>query len=180
MKGIGWRVGVVAALALGLVGPSVADEAKDDTAADVDAGYVNTDAMFEFLAAEVAAQRGDVEGAIAVYERLARQLKDPQIARRAVETAIRARNFNAALDSSTLLLELDPDSALAREIIAALLANGGDLEKARTTLAGILEKTANRGPILVQLSHLFSKFPDKAAVISATFAAWMPWSAVRA
>ncbi|HEX4779161.1 MAG TPA: tetratricopeptide repeat protein [Usitatibacter sp.] len=166
--GKAWWAAVAAAFVVGLVGPSAAEEPKEDTAADSDPAGVKADAMFEYLVAEVAAQRGDTEGAIAVYERLARELKDPAIARRAVETAIRARAFGPAMDSATLLLELDPDSALAREIIAALLANGGDLEKARTTLAGILEKTANRGPILVQLSHLFSKFPDKAAVLEAT------------
>ncbi|HUL97022.1 MAG TPA: tetratricopeptide repeat protein [Usitatibacter sp.] len=165
MKGIGWRFGVVAVLALGLVGPSVADEAKDEPA-DADSGYVNTDAMFEYLAAEVAAQRGDTAGAIAVYERLAKQLHDPQIARRAVETAIRARDFNAALDSATLLIELDPDSALAREIMAALLANENNLPKAREMLTRILAQASDRGPIIVQLSNLLAKYPDKVEVLA--------------
>jgi len=176
MAGRTWWLAALAALALGLVGPSAAEEPRDEQqAADADSGSTNTDAMFEYLVAEVAAQRGDAEGAIAVYQRLARELKDPHIARRAVETAIRARAFGPAMDSATLLLELDPDSALAREIIAALLANGGDLGKAKATLAGILERTADRGPILVQLSHLFSKFPDKAAVLEATRAVTAPY-----
>jgi len=174
--GKGWWAAVAAAFVVGLVGPSAAEEPKDEAAAESDPAGVKADAMFEYLVAEVAAQRGDTEGAIAVYERLARELKDPAIARRAVETAIRARAFGPAMESATLLLELDPDSALAREIIAALLANGGDLEKARGTLAGILEKTPDRGPILVQLSHLFSKFPDKAAVLEATRKVTAPYA----
>ena len=44
---------------------------------------------------------------------LAREMRDPQVARRAVELAIRARAFGPALESAALLLELDPDS-LAR------------------------------------------------------------------
>ena len=175
MVGRTWWLAVVAALALGLVGPSSAEEPRDEQPADAESGSTNTDAMFEYLVAEVAAQRGDTDGAIAVYQRLARELKDPHIARRAVETAIRARAFGPAMESATLLLELDPESALAREIIAALLANGGDLEKAKATLAGILERTTNRGPVLVQLSHLFSKFPDKAAVLEATKAVTGPY-----
>ncbi len=118
--------------------------------------------------AEFAAQRGDTDGALSVYHRLARELKDPQIARRAVESAIRARAFGPALESATLLLELDPESTLAREIMAALLANEADLNKARDVLGGILEKTANRGPIVMQLSYLLGKFPDKAAVLETT------------
>ena len=134
-----WWGAVVAAFALGLVGPSVAEETTDESL-EADSGAGTSDAMYEFLVAEIAAQRGDVDGALAVYQRLARELKDPQIARRAVETAIRARAFGPALESATLLLELDPESILAREIMAALLANEGDLAKARDTLAGILEK----------------------------------------
>jgi tetratricopeptide (TPR) repeat protein len=167
-----WGV-VIAALALGLVGPSAAEET--DEALEADNGASTSEAMYEFLVAEFAAQRGDTQGALEVYHRLARDLKDPQIARRAVETAIRARAFGPALDSATLLLELDPESTLAREIMAALLANDADLGKARDTVAGMLEKTANRGPLVMQLSHLFSKFPDKAAVLDTTQAVTLPY-----
>ncbi len=167
MAGRNWWYGAIAAMALGLVGPSVADEPREE-AVEADDGAATADAVFEFLVAEIAAQRGDTEGAQSVYHRLARELKDPQIARRAVESAIRARAFGPALESATLLLELDPESTLAREIMAALLANDGDLDKARNALASILEKTANRGPIVMQLAHLLGKFPDKAAVLQTT------------
>ena len=171
MAGRTWWFGAVAAMALGLVGPSVAEETPEDTVeaeADADASAATADAVFEFLVAEFASQRGDTDGALSVYHRLARELKDPQIARRAVESAIRARAFGPALESATLLLELDPESTLAREIMAALLANEADLNKARDMLGSILEKTANRGPILMQLAHLLGKFPDKAAVLETT------------
>ena len=166
MKVAGWWIAAAAALALGPVGAASAEEPGDTVV--IESAPVNTDAMFEYLVAEVAAQRGDAEGAIAIYERLAREMKDPQIAKRAVETAIRARAFGPAMESSALLLELDPESSLAREIMAALLANEGDLDKARDTLAKILEKSQNRSAILSQLSMLLSKFPDKAAVLEAT------------
>ncbi len=78
-----------------------------------------------------------------------RDCSDPRIAKRAVETAIRARAFGPAMESASLLLELDPDSALAREIMAALLANEGDLDKARDSIAAVLAKAQNRGPILI-------------------------------
>ncbi len=167
MAGRNWWYGAVAALALGLVGPSVAEETPGDEV-EADAGAATADAVFEFLVAEIAAQRGDTDGAQSVYQRLARELKDPQIARRAVEAAIRARSFGPALESATLLLELDPESTLAREIMAALLANEADLNKARDMLGGILEKTANRAPIVMQLAHLLGKFPDKVAVLQTT------------
>ena len=132
--------------------------------------------MYEYLLAEFSAQRGDVEDALAIYARLARQLHDPEIARRAVETAIRARDFGAALDNATLLIELDPQSSLAREIMAELLANGGDLPKATELLKSVLEKTANRGAIMLQISHLLGKFPDKVAVMEATRTVTAPYA----
>ena len=161
-----WWAALAAAMALGMVGPSVADETDD--AIEVDGASARSEALYEFLVAEIAAQRGDTEGALAVFHRLARELKDPQVARRAVETAIRARAFGPALESASLLLELDPESTLAREIMAALLANEGDLGKAKGTLAALLSKNPNRGPIVMQLTNLLAKFPDKSAVLEAT------------
>src|SRR5258708_18417772 len=168
-----WWAAFAAALALGVVGPSVAEETDDPIEADC--ASANSEGMYEFLVAELAAQRGDTEGALAIFHRLARELKDPQIARRAVETAIRARAFGPALESASLLLELDPESTLAREIMAALLANEGDLGKAKQTLGALLSKNPNRGPLVMQLSNLLAKFPDKAAVLEATQAIAEPY-----
>ena len=167
-------MGMLAALAISVAGQALAQDANEPAATDEAAA--SSDAMFEYLVAEFAAQRGDTDGALAIYERLAKQLHDPAIARRAVETAIKARDFDAALQDATLLLELDPDSSLAREILAALLANGGDLQKAQGLVTDILAKSNDRGPVLMQLSHLFAKFPDKAAVLEATRTVTAPYS----
>ena len=172
-----WWVGLAVSLAAVAWTPAWAQDGKDaGDAAAGDESANGTDAMFEYLVAEFAAQRGDTDGALAIYERLAKELRDPAIAKRAVETAIRAREFGPALDNATLLLELDPESTLAREIIAALLANDGDLAKARGLVEGILAKTSDRGPVLMQLAHLFGKFRDKAAVLEATQAVTEPYA----
>ena len=170
-----WRRGVLAAVlwvgsAVALAGDDlvVAGEESAETVEAHDSGQVSAEAVFDFLVAEVAAQRGDFDGAIAIYHRLARELGDPQVARRAVELAVRARAMGPAMDSAALLLELDPQSSLAREIIAALLANEGGIEKARTTLAELLEKPQGRAALLMQMQHLLAKFQDKAAVFETT------------
>jgi tetratricopeptide (TPR) repeat protein len=62
--------------------------------------------------------------------------------------------------------------------MAALLANEGDLDKARELLQGVLAKSADRAPILMQLSHLFGKFQDKAAVLQATRTVTAPYAAM--
>jgi tetratricopeptide (TPR) repeat protein len=172
-----WWLGLAAALALSISAPVFADEADDEDAVEEDSSAA-ADGIYEFLVAELAAQRGDLDGALSIFHRLARDLRDPQIARRAVETAFRARAFGPALESATLLLELDPESSLAREIIAALLGNEGEIGKARTLVGGILEKSANRAAVLMQLSHLFGKFSDKAAVLEATRTVTAPYLAM--
>ncbi len=136
---------------------------------------VPVQSIYEFLKAEVAAQRGDLDTALAIYARIARETRDPQVARRAVEAAVRARAYGPALDAAVLLLEIEPDSALAREIIASLLANEGNLAKAQATVAALLGKSVDRAALLTQLSHLFAKFPDKTAVLEATSALAKPY-----
>lgn len=173
-----WWLGVAAAVALAVSNPVFADDEADDEDVIGEDTSAAADAIYEFLVAEVAAQRGDLEGALAIFHRLAREMRDPQIARRAVETAFRARAFGPALESATLLLELDPESSLAREIMAALLANEGEIGKARTQIATILDRSANRPAILMQMSHLFGKFPDKAAVLEATRGVASPYLAM--
>ena len=146
-----WWAALAAAIALGVVGPSVADETRRSRRGGRRARR-RSEAMYEFLVAEIAAQRGDTEGALAIYHRMARELRDPQIARRAVEMAIRARAFGPALESASLLLELDPESTLAREIIAALLANEATSPRRRTRWPACSSKNAEpRRRSLMQL-----------------------------
>ena len=167
--GTWWRGALAAAILAAAPLAVCAEEAKRPAVAvEAESASVSADAMFEFLVAEVAAQRGDVEGALAIYQRMARELRDPHLARRAVELAVRARAFATAIEAAAILLELDPASALGREIMAALLANDANLDKARDTVAGILERNPNRAAVLMQLQHLFGKFPDKARVLEAT------------
>ena len=117
MKLRNWWLGALAAAMLGAA-PWASGKEPRDAAADADIASASADAVFEFLMAEVAAQRGDVEASVAILNRMARELRDPLLARRAVEVAVRARAFEPAIESAALLLELDPGSTLGREIMA--------------------------------------------------------------
>ena len=126
------------------------------------------DAMVEFLTAEVAAQRGETGSAVATMGRLAREMRDPQIARRAVELAIRAHAMEPALEMAMLLVELEPDSTLGRELVASLVASRGDLEKAREAIAGFVDASPDKPLLITQLAYFFGKYADKGAVLEAT------------
>ena len=166
-----WWCAALAATMLALAPGAMADDEgvdEDSEALEPDESSASANAVFEFLLAEIAAQRGDVEGALAIYHRMARETRDAQVARRAVELAVRARAFGPALESAALLLELEPGSALGREIMAALLANDNSIDKARDTLVGMLDKSRSRAALFMQLQHLLGKFPDKAATLETT------------
>ncbi len=164
-----WWIGAVGAIAFMGVPAVAADSVVDNTITiGVDEGAAATDAMFEFLVAEIASQRGDNEAALGIYQRMARELRDPHIARRAVELAIRSRAYGPALESSALLLELEPQSTLAREIIAAILGNEGDINKARDAMSALLDRNPNRGAVLMLLPQLFVKFNNRPAILDVT------------
>ncbi len=135
-------------------------------------------AIFEFLAAEVAAQRGETAVALGTMARLAKETRDPQIARRAVEIAIRARALEPALDLAALLVELEPESTLGRDLVASLLGNRGELDKATESVAAIVAASGDRPLMLTQLSYFFAKFPDKKAVLASVRTIAAPYSAL--
>ena len=125
-------------------------------------------AMTEFLEAELDAQRGDSGSAIDTLTRLARELRDPKIARRAAELAIRTRATEPALEMGMLLVELEPEETLGRDLVASIVATRGDLEKAREAIAAFVEASSARPILITNLAFFFGKYPDKAAVLDAT------------
>jgi len=135
-------------------------------------------AIFEFLAAEVAAQRGETAVALGTMARLAKETRDPQIARRAVEIAIRARALEPSLELAALLVELEPDSALGRDLMASLLASMGGLDKATESVAGLLAASGDRPLLLTQLSYFFAKFSDKKAVLESVRKVTAPYASL--
>jgi len=136
---------------------------------------VPVEAVHDLLKAEFATQRGDLDTALTIYTALARAYRDPAVARRAVEVAIRGRNFGAAIDASALMLELEPDSTLAREMLASLITNeAGGLDGAQATIKRLIDRSGEPTALLMQLSHLFGKVPDKKAVLAATQALVAP------
>jgi hypothetical protein len=83
--------------------------------------------LFKMMVAEIAMQRGQPHIAVQTYLELARATRDPRIAQRATEVAWNARFNSAALEAAGIWLQVDPGSAQARQIIAALLVNQAQL-----------------------------------------------------
>ena len=123
--------------------------------------------LYQYLISEIAGQRGRTSLALKGMVDLAQRTRDPRVARRAVEIAFQARQMDAALEATSLWLELEPDSIVARQTLAAITGNQGTLESTKLNLVNLLAQPRRTAGVLMQLSGLLSRFPDKPAVAAA-------------
>ncbi len=102
-----------------------------------DLPLVNLDSatLFQLMAADIAAQRGQPATAYATYMSLAIKTADPRLARRALEVALREQNTDSALESARLWNRLAPKDAQANQSLTVLLVSRGLIDEARPRLA---------------------------------------------
>ena len=86
--------------------------------------------LYEFLLAEIAAQRGNVGLAAQAYAELAKRTRDPRIARRATEIAVFARMGNAAIESARVWHDTEPNSQRPLQALSGLLVSAGRFDEA--------------------------------------------------
>lgn len=121
--------------------------------------------LYQFLLAEIAAQRGQLGLSSSAYLDLAMSTRDPRIVRRAAEIAFHARQYDAALEASRLWLSLEPESAQAKQMLSTLLLASGHVEELAGSLARDLAAEAPRvGETLMRLIRAFARYPDKLAI----------------
>lgn len=127
---------------------------------------LTSELLFDFLLAETALQRDNLEVAVERYAKLARDTRDPRIAERATDVALRARRPDEAEEAVTLWVNLEPDSINARQAAAALFVSIGKLDKARPHLVKLL--SSEKGSVdkaFMHLSRLLSRHSDKKAAL---------------
>ena len=127
---------------------------------------LTAEALYEFLLAEVALQRGQLGVAAQAYLDLAKRSKDPRVAKRAWEVAGHARMPNAATDAARVWHEADPESDEALRALSSLLVSTNKLDEAEPYLQKILaRRTGDVGEILMQLGQFLGANPDKTAAL---------------
>jgi len=119
--------------------------------------------LFKFLIAEVAGQRGAIGVANSTYLDLARQTRDPRIARRAAEIAVFARDQDSALEATRLWVEVDQESERAQQTLASLLLSRGELSEAEPLLKAFLARDPANA--FLHLSALMGKTRDTKATL---------------
>jgi len=121
--------------------------------------------LYQYLLAEIAAQRGQFGLSASAYLDLATSTRDPRIVRRAVEIAFHAHQYDAALTASRLWLSLEPESAQAKQMLSTMLLASGRVEELAGSLARDLAAEAPRvGDALIRLARAFVRYPDKQAI----------------
>lgn len=127
---------------------------------------LTAEAMYEFLLAEIALQRGQNNVATQAYLDLARRTRDPRVARRAAEVAMHARMPGAAVESARIWFELEPGSDDALRAYSSLLVATGKLDEAEPHLRSLIaRKPEEAGEQLQQLSQFLGSNKDKTAVL---------------
>lgn len=124
--------------------------------------------LFQLLASEIAAQRGQLGSAAATYQRMAEDTRDPRLARRATELALAQRALDRALPAARLWYELSPQSAQAGATFETLLLSTGKLTEAEPLMAKRLARArADRKlpEYYRQTERSLARVTDKAAAL---------------
>jgi tetratricopeptide (TPR) repeat protein len=120
--------------------------------------------LYQILLAEIAGTRGQTGLSAEAYADLARNTRDPRVARRAAEIAIFARRYDLALESAHLWLAIEPTAPQARQMLTGLLAATNKSDELSEHLTKELTAAGKDvGPLLMQLNRFLARNPDKQA-----------------
>jgi tetratricopeptide (TPR) repeat protein len=117
--------------------------------------------MYQLMAAELAAQQGEIGGAYAIYLKLARETRDPRLARRATELAVLGRALPQSLEAAQLWYEIAPTSRDASQALALLYASSGRFDDALPLFAAEVKAAAAPSMELARIQRQLTRVPDR-------------------
>jgi tetratricopeptide (TPR) repeat protein len=147
------------------ISPALCAEETTAPANKIDQARVNIEAMFRYLAAEVAGQRGELGISSRLFYDLAKSTKDPKLAERAAKVAIYSQNPGLAVEATKLWVELNPDSVEAQQASTQMNVMTGNLGAAKPYLQKLLTKEDTRANGFLYLNTLFANQSNKQAVL---------------
>ena len=140
---------------VGLPAAAVAADPKPMVAAEEDSP-LTASRMFQILAADLALQRGEYEVGAKIYLELATNLKDPRLARRAAQAATLSRQPALVLEAAKTWAGLEPDSAPARNMLAAVLISQRPLSESKQFLVRWIAEAADSSEVFRNLNRVFA------------------------
>ena len=137
-----------------------------ETALDLPNVELSSELLYGYLLTEIASQRGHKALAADSGVNIARQTRDPRLARRAAQLAFESGDMNKSIDAFRQWQEVEPASPLAGRMLASTLLRGGKLDEAQQQLAKSLELEKNNpGMCIMQVFQLVAPYPDKHAAL---------------
>lgn len=128
---------------------------------------LHPDILFGFLLAEISRQRGYLGISVDAYLEIAKRTRDPRLARRATELAIRGTLTKQIFESAKLWLETEPTSTQARQTLAAVLVGQQRLEESKIYLQELLVGDNEKiKKAFLNFNGLFARQQDKQAVFN--------------
>lgn len=124
--------------------------------------------LYQILASEIAAQRGEYARATATYLSVAQETGDPRLARRATELALAGRLIESALPAAELWHQLEPDSDMAAQTLETLLLSTGRFVPAEPLLEKRLAQARADGSLPLvyrKLQSLLTRVADRSAAL---------------
>jgi tetratricopeptide (TPR) repeat protein len=161
--------------ALALSGQLLAVQAQSISSAEGEVGgpiperQLTEQIMFQVLAAEIAAQRGQFASASRTYFDMAKDTRDPRMAQRATELGLASRSMELALPAAQLWMELAPKSLAAAQTMEALWLSSGKLSDAEPLLAKRLSQARKDKTIAAayqQVLRVLPQMPDKKGALA--------------
>ena len=123
--------------------------------------------VYRILVGDIALQRGAPALAARAYFEAARDAQDAQLARRATEVALFARQRDLALEAAKLWLKLDPGADRAKQMVSTLSqpGGGGDIKaELERVLAEAGADSKTLADAFVQLNQALAAQTDKMVV----------------
>lgn len=127
----------------------------------------NQGAMFQIVMAEIALQRGQLGAAWSTYMEVARSLRDPRLAQRAVEIAYASRALDQAIESAKLWNELQSDDREIENTLVSLYVEGGRFSDAEPLVAKRLAQSSEAGALFQEVQRLYARANDKSSAFAA-------------
>ena len=133
-----------------------------DTEAALPDNPLTAATLFKLMMSEIASQRGSADASYATELKLARETRDPRIARRATEFAVQARQPASAVEAARLWVELSPESRVAADSYLTLLVLSGRFDDAEPLLAAKIEGSTSKSQALAQVYGLLAQSQNRA------------------
>ena len=134
--------------------------------------------LYQYLLSEIAGQRGRPAVASRGMLDLAQKTRDPRIARRAAEIAFQARQIAESREALLLWISLEPESATARQALAALVGVQGPIEQVAETLIQWLQDKTIVPALFLQMPYLLGRYTERERVANLVAELALPHGAV--